>query len=58
MDAEWAEKDRVRSSVTPRKVGVGLKVRAELPRKREGRRWACRGSIVKRDGRVRARSLM
>ena len=33
------EKERVRSKVTPRKVGVGLKWRWELNNKRLGWRW-------------------
>ena len=40
------EKERVRSKVTPRKVGVGLKRRREPSRRRLGWRFAWWGSIV------------
>ena len=41
------EKERVRSKVTPRKVGVGLKRRWEPSRTRLGWRLACWGSTEK-----------
>ena len=41
------EKERVRSKVTPRKVGVGLKRRRELSRRRLGWRLAWWGSTEK-----------
>ena len=41
------EKERVRSKVTPRKVGVGLKQRRELNRRRLGWRLAWWGSTEK-----------
>lgn len=44
----WWEKERVRSKVTPRKVGVALKER-ELPRsERAGRKEASRVSVLKK----------
>ena len=41
------EKERVRSKVTPRKVGVGLKRKREPSRRRLGWRLACWGSTEK-----------
>ena len=43
------EKERVRSKVTPRKVGVGLKRRRELSRRRLGWRLARWGSTEKKE---------
>ena len=43
------EKERVRSKVTPRKVGVGLKRRREPSRKRLGWRLAWWGSTEKNE---------
>ena len=43
------EKERVRSKVTSRKVGAGLKWRWELSRRRLGWRLAWWGSIEKKD---------
>ena len=43
------EKERVRSKVTPRKVGVGLKRRQELSRRRLGWRLAWWGSTEKKE---------
>ena len=43
------EKKRVRSKVTPRKVGVGLKRRWEPSRRRLGRRFAWWGSTEKKE---------
>ena len=43
------EKERVQSKVTPRKVGVGLKQRRELSRRRLGWRLAWWGSIEKKE---------
>ena len=42
------EKERVRSKVTPRKVGVGLKRRRELSKRRLGWRLAWWGSTEKK----------
>ena len=42
------EKERVRSKVTPRKVGVRLKRRRELSRRRLGWRFAWWGSTEKK----------
>ena len=43
------EKQRVRSKVTPRKVGVGLKRRRELNKRRLSWRWAWWRSIEKKE---------
>ena len=43
------EKERVRSKVTPRKVGVGLKRRRELNKRRLGWRLAWWGSTEKKE---------
>ena len=43
------EKERVRLKVTPRKVGVGLKRRQELSRRRFGWRLAWWGSAEKKE---------
>ena len=43
------EKERVRSKMTPRKVGVGLKRRREPSRRRLGWRLARWGSTVKKE---------
>ena len=43
------EKERVSSKVTPRKVGVGLKWKRELNKRRLDWRLACRGSTEKKE---------
>ena len=46
------EKERVRSKVTPRKVGVGLKRRREPSRRRLGWRLAWWGSTEKKEAHI------
>ena len=43
------EKERVRSKVTPRKAGVGLKPRRQPSKRRLGWRLACWGSTKKKE---------
>ena len=45
----WAPKERVRSKVTPKKVGVGLNLRGALRRESLGIKLAWYGSMLKKE---------